>query len=238
MQYANIAVFLLSVCAIVHSAAPPLRVYSELARIEASGEVSAPPQPREILSPAIARNAFTSFQIVVQAKKGTRYWLHAGQNPADAVRVTLYREIGERLERVEIPYEGEGTGTFWMDVWTDRTAPVRRIKIEPQLNLGSDWVVYPMEARVMAATVPDGPWPEGSAAPASVMEGFLCGRSAGPAAGFSIAGFRFRNAQQDLALARQAPKEELLKLAGGCDSTPPDDPEWYLRFRDYLFRMR
>ncbi len=213
--------------------AQPLRVYSEFARIDAAGEVSASSNPREILSPAIARNAFTSFQIVVQPKKGERYWMYLGQNPADAVRVTLYRESGERLKPVEIPYGGEGTQVFWMDVWTDRNAPVRRIRIEPQLHIGAEWVVYPMEARVMTATVPDSPPPGGS------MMGFLCGKEIDSAvAPLSIAGVHFRNAQQDLALARQAPQEDLQRLAAGCRVMPPADPEWYLRVRDYLFRMR
>jgi len=43
--------------------------------------VVAPEHPREILSPAIARNAFASFQVVVQVAKGARYTLHIGQNP-------------------------------------------------------------------------------------------------------------------------------------------------------------
>src|SRR5262249_49797375 len=129
-------------------AAQSLRVYSEFARIDASGEVLAPGRPREILSPALVRNGFTSFQVVVRVKKDTPYWLYIGQNPENAVRVTIYRESRDRLEKVDLPVQGFATQVFWMDVWTDGIAPVRRIKIEPELNVGGDWIVYPMEARV------------------------------------------------------------------------------------------
>ncbi len=227
-------------CLALPLTAQPLRVYSELARIDASGEVAAPTQPREILSPAIARNAFTSFQVVVQVPQGTHYWLHIGQNPDDAARIALYRETGDRLEPVEIPYGGDSTQVFWLDVWTDRDAPVRRIKIEPQLNVADDWVVYPMEVRVVDATVPEGQRPDGSATPVSMMKSFVCGTKvdAPPAPASSVARLRFRNAQQDLALASHPPSEGLRKLIGRCDAALPEDPEWYLRIRDYLFRMR
>ena len=38
--------------------------------------MTAPANPREILSPAIVRNGFTSFQIAVQAKPGEEYTLY------------------------------------------------------------------------------------------------------------------------------------------------------------------
>ncbi len=217
-----------------------LHVYSEFAKIGETGEVVEPEHPREILSPAIARNAFTSFQVVVQVPKGTRYTLYIGQNPEDAVRVTLYRESGDRLDPVDHPYEGESTQILWMDLWAERDAPVRRIKIEPQLSVGSDWLVYPMEVRVMNATVPGGGWPPGSATPAVVMQSFLCGTDldAGAADESSMARLRFRNAQQDVSLAGPASKLDLKRLIGGCDATPSAELEWYLRIRDYLYRMR
>ncbi len=221
-------------------AAQPLRVYSELARIDAAGEVTAPGNPREILSPAVARNAFASFQVVVQVPKGSLYRLYIGQNPEDAARVALYRQSGGRLEPVELPYESDATQIFWMDVWVERGVPVRRIKVEPQVWIDNDWVTYPMEVRVVDATVPDGRGPEGAAAPAEVMRAYLCGTKTATQAPQRLTpeGLRFRNVQQDLALARQAPKAELQKLAGACEAPLPPDPEWYLRIRDYLFRLR
>lgn len=220
--------------------AQPLRVYSEFAHIDPSGEVTSPANPREILSPAIARNAFTSFQIVVAAEKGTAYRLYIGQNPEDAVRVTLYRETGDGLDRVDLPYEGNGTQVFWMDLWTAGAAPVRRIKVEPQLNINDDWALYPMEGRVVDATVPNGHWQEGNAAPIAVMKSFVCATKLDSQRGeaVSVPGLRFRNAQQDLALALRAPRDALRRLIGSCEAAAPTDPEWYLRVRDYLLRMR
>src|SRR5690349_20068728 len=135
--------------------AQPLRVYSEFAHIDEKGRVIAPAEPREILSPAIVRNGFTSFQVVVDVPQGTPYQLYIAQNPENAVEVTLYRETGDRLERVSQPVSGNATQIFWMDVWTARDAPVQRIKVEPQLHVNNDWVIYPMEARVTEAVVPD-----------------------------------------------------------------------------------
>lgn len=223
--------------------AQPLQVYTELARLDASGKVLAPETPREILSPALARNAFTSFQIAVTAAKGEHWRLFVGQNPENAVAVTLYRESGERLERVALPAEGDGPAVFWMDVWTAKGAPVARIKIEPQLDFHDDWVIYPIEGRVMEATVPDGPWRSGVDSPVEAMRGLLCKtggveKADAPGAAVTMSRLRYRNAQQDLALAGRAPREDLAKLFGACSAAAPDDPEWYLRLRDYLFRLR
>ena len=220
--------------------AQPLRVYSEFARIDASGDVTAPAEPREILSPALVRNGFTSFQVVVQVTKGTRYDLYIGQNPENAVRVTMYRESGDALEPVQMPYRGDASQVFWMDLWTDRDATVQRIKVEPQLNVNDDWVIYPMEARIMPAVVPDGKPPAIMLPPAEVMRSYLCPTTIsvlfGP--GPSVQNLRSRNAQQDVALAELGSKDELLKLFGACDAPGSTDPEWYFRIRDYLFRLR
>ena len=219
------------------SLAQPLRVYSEFAEINAQGEVAAPESPREILSPAIVRNGFTSFQIVVQAPKGAPFALYVGQNPAEAVKVTLYRKGGGRLEPVELPYQSDSTQVLWMDLWTDRDAPVRRVKIEPQLFINGDWVVYPMEARVVAASIPDdAPVPKGAATPWEAMRNFLCGGK--PAGGPEADDPRLRNVRQDLALAAKASKQELQNVFGACAAPPPSNPESYLRIRDYLWRLR
>ena len=219
--------------------AQPLRVYSEFASINAQGEVVAPESPREILSPAIVRNGFTSFQIVLQVPKGTPATLHVGQNPEDAVKIALYRQSGDRLERVDHPYQSDSTQVLWMDVWADREAPVRRVKVEPQLFINEDWVVYPMEARVVAATVPDdAPVPQTASTPWDALRNFLCGSKPGGAAARETDGPHFRNVRQDLALAAKAPKVELQKLFGACTAPAPSDPEAYLRIRDYFLRLR
>jgi hypothetical protein len=236
------AAILLSLASATLSA-QTLVVYSEFVRIDADGEVKAPESPREILSPAVARNAFTSFQVVVQATGSKTWWLHVGQNPENAADVTMYRESGDKLEKVELPVRGQGNQVFWMDLWTARSAPVQRIKVEPQLNIDDDWIIYPMEVRVMDATVPDGPWPGGAASPSEVMRQFVCegsgstGKGSPAPAQVSAAKLRYRNAQQDLALAAKAPRGELQKLAG-CGAPLSSNPESYYPVRDYLFRMR
>jgi hypothetical protein len=140
---------------------------------------------------------------------------------------------------VELPYQSDSTQVLWMDLWTDRDAPVRRIKVEPQLFTDGDWVVYPMEVRVVMASIPDdAPLPKGFATPLEVMRNFLCGSkpTSGPAS--ETGGPHLRNVRQDLALAAEAPKEDLQKLFGACTAPPASDPESYLSIRDYLLRLR
>ena len=221
----------------------PLRVYSEFAKIDGAGKVIEPAEPREILSPAIARNAFSSFQIVVDVPQGTSYQLYVAQNPENAVEVTLYRENGEKLERVEQPVSGNGTQVFWMDLWTARDAPVARIKVEPQLHVNNDWVIYPMEARVVNATAENASTAGGNTPPAQVMKLFLCDPApiidyGAVRGGPNVPGMRLRNALQDLTLAKAAPKAGLQEVFGPCNVPLSPDSEWYLRIRDYLLRLR
>jgi hypothetical protein len=199
-----------------------LQVYSEFVRFDATGAVTTPGEPREILSPALVRNGFTSFQIVVRVEPGTPYTLVVGQNPEDAVKISLYRESADKLEHVDLPYSGAQTQIFWLDVWTDANAPVRRIKLEPQIYSKGDWFVYPMEARVMEATVP-----------VSAEGTSICGGRTDPPG--DTGRLHMRNETQDAALATSAPKEDLRKLSAACGSK---NPESYLQIRDYLFRMR
>jgi len=221
--------------------AQTVQVYSEFAQINDAGEVVAPENLREILSPAVARNAFSSFQLAIQVPKGVKFLVYVGQNPDDAAKVTLYRRRAGKLERVELPYTGESAQVLWMDLWVDESAPVRRVKIEPQVGADGDWVTYPMEVRVMEPVVPDkSPVTQGAASPFEVMRAFLCGTKVRPGAGRapSSAELLFRNAQQDVALAAagsMALREEMKKAMGGCSANPPADPEFYLRLRDYLF---
>lgn len=239
MKFATFLLFILPL------GAQPLMVYSEFARVDAKGKVTAPAMPREILSPALARNAWESFQIVVEPYDATMPWqLYVAQNPENAVEVTLYRESGDRLEKVAQPASGAGAQVFWIDIFTARTAPVERIKVEPQLHINDDWVIYPMEGRVMDALVPDPPaggWPTGIAAPGDVMRGFVCGTQFVPGTASkdpTPASLRFRNAQQDRALAAKAEKTALQERFGACETpSPADNPEWYQRVRDFLFRL-
>jgi hypothetical protein len=215
--------------------AQPLSVYSEFARINASGEVTAPETPREILSPALVRNGFASFQVVVQAPADRQWWLFLSQNPENAVKLSLYRESGDSLEPalepIEVPRQSRGTEVLWMDVWTAATTPVERIKIEPELHFSDasndDWVIYPIEGRVVEARVPD-----------TKGEPGLCPLAPSTAAS-GMRRLQLRNAAQDSALAARVSKDELAKLRVFCDTPAPLRwSENYLRIRDYLFSLR
>jgi hypothetical protein len=238
----RLAFFLSFLAAIFASlvGAQPLRVFSEFVRIGPDGEPSLPTSPREILSPAMARNRFTTYQILVKIPARTTASLWVGQNPENSFQVTLYREKAGRLTKVSEPVEIEGTEIIWMDVWVSLNTPVARIKLEPELYLHQDWVIYPMEVRVVDAIGPDLAQSEGSANAMDVMRSFVCETkletsSAGP---LTPANLLYRNALADVALARQAPKEEMQKIFGPCDQAAPENPETYLRIRDYLLRLR
>ncbi len=221
--------------------AQTVQVYSEFAQINDAGEVLAPENPREILSPAVARNAFSSFQIAIRVAKGTKFLVYMGQNPDDAAKVTLYRRRAGKLEPIELPYSGESSQVLWMDLWFDANAPVRRVKIEPQVGIDGDWFTYPMEVRVMEPVVPSSAAPTREVAnPFEVMRAFLCGTKVPPVANPIPVGANllFRNALQDVALAAagsQPLHDEMKKALGGCSANQPADPEFYLRLRDYLF---
>src|ERR1700687_4315313 len=129
-----------------------IQVYSEFAQLNDAGEVVAPENPREILSPAVARNAFSSFQLAIQVPRGVKFLVYVGQNPDNAARVSVYRRDGGKLVPVVVPYEGVSSQVLWMDLWVAGDAPVRRVKTEPQIGIGGDWLTYPMEVRVSEAS--------------------------------------------------------------------------------------
>ena len=259
-------------------AAQPLKVYSEFSRISPAGEVvqedRSDSPPREILSPAVVRNGFASYHIVATVPANTPYILEIGQNPEEAVRVTLYREIHDangipdKLEPITLPYESksgesESKYVFWLDIWIDRDAPVRRIKVEPQLHIAGYWYSYPMEVRVSQPVVPaykplaaplSPPQARSDADVQSAVRTLLCAAAAPNAAATSptIRGFIYRNVEQDLALARNYyPREETFKSlfaaakvntsAEWCAATKTRpttglNAEWYLNVRDFLYR--
>src|ERR1035441_7578120 len=158
--------------------AQSLEVYSEFQRVDPSGKVVAidrAEQPREILSPAVARNGYASFHIVVSAPPKTNYLLYVVTNPLDACRVTLYKErfvktgggwVPDTLEEIhrlpdfgampdpdeDIP--GQNTRVYLLDIWIPPDADPGRFRLEAQLKVGT-WIVRPMEVRVIPARVPN-----------------------------------------------------------------------------------
>lgn len=261
--------------------AQTLEVYSEFQRVDPRGKViqaDRGSKPREILSPAVARNAHASFHLVVSVPAGRRFTLYIGQNPEDAVKVDLYREVyvqhGEEwipdgLEPVTLPFTGvmapdAAAAAFWLDMWVSGRSAPRRIKVEPQLYYEGRWIIYPMEVRIKAASVPVPVRQAGGAAraaersDASVRDSlvrYLCAKGPaepGPGAP-TVRSLIARNAAQDMALAMklegQLGKEkvagEILTRLGASDragwcaapALPAQaGPEWYLRVRDFLFR--
>lgn len=148
--------------------AQELFVRSEFQRVGADGKVipvDRVDRPREILSPALARNGFASFMLTANIPAGVEYTLEIGQNPENTARVVLYRQhyrpdgIPDHLEKVSFPVQGKAEAeenvTFWMDLYIPADAPVRRFKIEAQLWVGNRWIIYPMEGRIVPARIPD-----------------------------------------------------------------------------------
>lgn len=173
----------LSVALAALAAAPALgaqtvEIYSALQRVDPYGEIVAADRaalPREILSPAVARNAWASFHVVVTAPRNTAYLLYLATNPLNACRVALYKEhytktaagwIPDALTEIHRlpdfgvfpdPDDGvpdQSTRAYLLDLWIPPNADVARFRVEVQLKVGA-WVVWPMEVRVRPARVPD-----------------------------------------------------------------------------------
>lgn len=257
--------------------AQTVQVVSEFRRVDAKGMViaqDAPGKPREILSPGLARNAYHTMRVIVRPPKPGSYAILLARNPEDSGTMKFYRElpatpasgVPDKLQLVKVPYvfeAGQEALTFLLDVWTPAESVVQRVRIEVQLNDGEGWVIYPMEARVLSAIVPKTkprsvllpPPPVSTEASARLaMREYLCGDS--PATvppSTTIRSLLYRNAQQDMALARALqlrltkPKlaDMIAKAAGAenadfwCKTPPPTtpiDPEWYLRVRDLLYK--
>jgi hypothetical protein len=158
--------------------AQTLAIYSEFQRVDPFGNIVAADRaehPREILSPAVARNGFASFHIVVSVPPATNYFLYVMTNPLNACRVALYKEhfaktaggwIPDALAEVRrlpdfgampdpdqsIP--GQNTRVYLLDLWIPPDADVARFRLEVQLKVGF-FLVKPMEVRVLTARVPD-----------------------------------------------------------------------------------
>lgn len=212
-----------------------LRVLSEFQRVDPFGDVVAVDRtasPREILSPALARNAFASFHIAVSVPERTPYFVYVQTNPPNVFDISLYEElyvktsagwIPDALEPAKLPafgtlpylpmpIPGQNTVSYWMDIWVPAETPVERVRVEVLLKVGQGWMMYPMEARVTPAMAPSiaahsAALPAATArADASVLgpfRNFVCGaRETSREEKLSVRRLIHRNAAQDLALAR------------------------------------
>jgi hypothetical protein len=89
-------VMVLALAAATLMNAASMRIYTEFRRIDPFGNVVGPDQggsPREVISPAVGRNAFASFLIAVEAKAGSTYELHLGQIQCVSFELFFYRVI-------------------------------------------------------------------------------------------------------------------------------------------------
>lgn len=215
--------------------AQPLRVFSEFQRVDPFGEIVPPDRggrPREILSPLVGRNAFTSYRLLVRIPEGREYTIYITQNPENAVRTTLYRElytkigndwIPDGLEPVPLPYTrrptdpagpvpGQTHQSYWLDLWIPASARPGRFRLEAQLYFADEWAIYPMEVRVSHTVLPvskDVPAvPPATKAPADFsarppLRAYLCGTTERIAPPSpTVRQFIHRNVLQDIALAR------------------------------------
>ena len=229
---------------------------------------------REILSPPAVRNGFSSFHVTLTGAPGTPYTLYMGLNPEDAVKVTVYKEkhepsgVPHELEAVKLPATGtmpeEGAANYWLDIWVAAGAPVRRIKVEPQMWIPDRWIVYPMEVRVIQPVVPKyllvptqlpEPGVRADRVVYPALRELLCKTPQGKgngSSGVNVFSMIHRNIAQDMALAATKPREELvagiLKVAGitnledWCSVTTVSQvgelpTEWFLGVRDFLYRV-
>lgn len=133
---------------------------------------------RELLSPAVARNAHFTFRATVVFPRGegpgevrpvaAPYTLHIAQNPEDSAQITLYQElyapsgaewVPDRLKPVDLPHgaafdKGQTAQSYLVDLFIPASSPAnQRFRIEVQFHRGDGWVIYPMEIRVRQAAV-------------------------------------------------------------------------------------
>lgn len=145
--------------------AQEVEVYSEFRRVGADGQIVESDRggkPREILSPAIPRNGYATYNIAIKGPAGRPFHVYVGENPEGIVKIALYRvvtggPVADAIEKITSPYSGflpEGGVPLVVDIFAPATLPVRRVRIEIQLNVDSHWIIYPMELRVQPATIP------------------------------------------------------------------------------------
>lgn len=170
---------------------PSVEIYSEFQRIDPFGQVVPPdrgPRPREILSPAIPRNAHASFHIAITAPPRASFFLYLVPNPVDACVVRLFRQhfspvanswIPDRLEEIhrlpefnampdpdqKVP--GQTTSLYLLDLSIPPATKLAGFRLEVQLKIGT-WIVRPLEIRILPFVIPDAPPPSpGPVAPLS-----------------------------------------------------------------------
>jgi hypothetical protein len=162
----------------VPSVLPGIEVYSEFQRVDPFGNIvdldeAAP--PREIISPAVPRNAHLSFHVAVTIPPGENFFLFVVPNPLDACGVEMYREQFVKTAHGWIPDKlvelhtlpdfgfmpdpdqnipGQNTRVYLLDLWIPPTATPPGFRIEVQMKMGY-FYIRPLEVRVIPVNVPN-----------------------------------------------------------------------------------
>jgi hypothetical protein len=168
---------------VCHSApGQEIHLYSEFERFDPFGNPVAQDRdasPREILSPAMARNGHLSLHVVITGRTGANYLLYIGTNPPDILKAKLYREyfspcgndfcpdwlieqnspafgaIPEYLHDVARPaMDKQTTRSYLLDIYAPPGTTPRRVRVEALLKTGI-WQVAPLEVRIEPPVVPD-----------------------------------------------------------------------------------
>lgn len=211
-----------------------LLVYSEFQRVRPDGEVARAdrvPARREILSPAVARNAYATFRVCVEAPEGAPYALHIAQNPENTVKASIYQEVfvksgdeflPESTRLVAQPVSavlspGQKVQSYLLDIFVPAAAEPGRFRLELQLYADGRWIIYPMEVRIVAAAAAGvAARDSGAAAPVAAradvpvveaVRAAYCGSPSrsgqgGEAARSKVGSFVARNAFQDILMAK------------------------------------
>jgi hypothetical protein len=153
-----------------------LRVYSEMQRVDPFGrivEMDRGEKPRELLSPAVARNGYFSYHIAVTAPARSMYFLAVQMYPPDALRWKLYEEkfaydgkrwIPDALQEMASPYfgvvpdpeqsvPGQTTCVYLLDVFVPPDTPPSQVRLEVLAKFDT-WRMWPMEVRIPGASIP------------------------------------------------------------------------------------
>jgi hypothetical protein len=161
----------------VSTVLPGVEIYSEFQRVDPYGNIvglDKGVRPREIISPAVPRNAHVSFHVAVTIPPGENFFLFVVPSPLNACGVEMYREHFVQTAHGWIPdtlvplhslpdfgfmpdldqnIPGQNTRVYLLDLWIPPAASPPGFRIEVQMKMGY-FYVRPMEVRVIPVSVP------------------------------------------------------------------------------------
>lgn len=152
-------------------------IHSEFQRVGPFGEtvaVDRSARPREILSPAVVRNAYASFHIAITTTSRESYFLNVQTNPPNVAPWALYEQhfvqagdawIPDLLVEARYPFfgvmpnpdqriPGQTTRVYLLDVWVPAALQESAFRLEVLAKVGYVRVA-PLEVRVLPVVVPE-----------------------------------------------------------------------------------